>query len=160
MSLFVCIITQTDLKFHSHFCISYNNFMHLPASQYSYLSDFRHCLKRKSLFCYCRIDLYVGDSIEGKVNRIKWKINHHAGTVSIYVIAFASNRQNLLDIIPAWELMQKSYPGKKQMQIIGLAKGYAEALELVRSIIDEVYQNTGDVDVKSYLRGRKRRRQV
>jgi hypothetical protein len=48
-------------------------------------------------------DLYVGDSIEGKVNRIKWKINHHAGTVSIYVIAFASNRQNLLDIIPAWE---------------------------------------------------------
>ena len=76
-------------------------------------------------------DLYVGDSIEGKVNRIKWKINHHAGTVSIYVIAFASNRQNLLDIIPAWELMQKSYPGKKEMQIIGLAKGYAEALELV-----------------------------
>lgn len=105
-------------------------------------------------------DLYVGDSIEGKVNRIKRKINHHAGTVSIYVIAFASNRQNLLDIIPAWELMQKSYPGKKQMQIIGLAKGYAEALELVRSIIEEVYQNTGDVDVKSYLRGRKRRRQV
>ena len=49
------------------------------------------------------------------------------------------------------ELMQKSYPGKKQMQIIGLAKGYAEALELVRSIIEEVYQNTGDVDVKSYL---------
>ena len=78
-------------------------------------------------------DLYVGDSIEGKVNRIKWKINHHAGTVSIYVIAFASNRQNLLDIIPAWELMQKSYPGKKEMQIIGLAKGYAEALELVRT---------------------------
>ena len=58
------------------------------------------------------------------------------------------------------ELMQKSYPGKKEMQIIGLAKGYAEALELVRSIIEEVYQNTGDVDVKSYLRGRKRRRQV
>ena len=92
-------------------------------------------------------DLYVGDSIAGKANRIKWKINHHAGTVSIYVIAFASNRKNLLDIIPAWELMQKSYPGKKQMQIIGLAKGYAEALELVRSIIEEVYQNTGDVDV-------------
>ena len=88
-------------------------------------------------------DLYVGDSIEGKVNRIKWKINHHAGTVSIYVIAFASNRKNLLDIIPAWELMQKSYPGKKQMQIIGLAKGYAEALELVRSIIGSISEYRG-----------------
>ena len=55
-------------------------------------------------------DLYVGDSIAGKANRIKWKINHHAGTVSIYVIAFASNRQNLLDIIPAPELPHNLLP--------------------------------------------------
>mgnify|MGYP000221946932 FL=1 len=101
-------------------------------------------------------DLYVGDSIEGKVNRIKWKINHNAGTISVYVIAFASNSQNLLDIIPAWELMQKSYP-KKQMKIIGLAKGYEDALELVRTIIDETYQNTGDVDVWKYLKEERRR---
>ena len=97
-------------------------------------------------------DLYVGDSIADRANRIKWKINHNAGTVSVYVIAFASNSKNLLDIIPAWELMQKSYPFKKNMQIIGLAKGYAEALELVRDIIDETYRNTGDVDVRAYLR--------
>ena len=69
-------------------------------------------------------------------------------------------RSNIVGKPMATLMMQKSYPGKKQMQIIGLAKGYAEALELVRSIIEEVYQNTGDVDVKSYLRGRKRRRQV
>ena len=74
----------------------------------------------------------------------------------IYVIAFASNSQNLLDIIPAWELMQKSYP-KKQMKIIGLAKGYEDALELVRTIIDETYQNTGDVDVWKYLKEERRR---
>ena len=105
-------------------------------------------------------ELYVGESIVHKTKRVKWKIDHNAGQIGIYVIALPSNEKNLLDLIPAWELMQKSYPGKKQMQIIGLAKGYAEALELVRSIIEEVYQNTGDVDVKSYLRGRKRRRQV
>ena len=69
-------------------------------------------------------------------------------------------RSNIVGKPMATLMMQKSYPGKKQMQIIGLAQGYAEALELVRSIIEEVYQNTGDVDVKSYLRGRKRRRQV
>ena len=56
-------------------------------------------------------NLYVSNSIGDKANRIKWKINHNAGTISVYVIAFASNSQNLLDIIPAWELMQKSYPG-------------------------------------------------
>lgn len=101
-------------------------------------------------------DLYVGDSIADKANRIKWKINHNAGTVSVYVIAFASNRQNLLDIIPSWELMQKAYPGKKEMQIIGLAKGYEEALELVRQIIEETYRNTKTVDVRAYLHTKSR----
>ena len=79
-------------------------------------------------------NLYVSNSIGDKANRIKWKINHNAGTISVYVIAFASNSQNLLDIIPAWELMQKSYP-KKQMKIIGLAKGYEDALELDRKSV-------------------------
>ena len=96
-------------------------------------------------------NLYASDSIAGKVNRIKWKINHNAGMVSVYVIAFPSNPNNLLDIIPARELMQKSYP-KRNMIIIGLAKGYQDAMELVRRIIDETYQNTGTVDVRSYLK--------
>lgn len=96
-------------------------------------------------------NLYASDSVAHKVNRIKWKINHNAGTVSVYVIAFPSNPKNLLDIIPAWELMQKSYP-KKNMKIIGLAKGYQDALELVRLIIDETYQKTGTVDVRTYLK--------
>jgi hypothetical protein len=101
-------------------------------------------------------DLYMGDSICDKKNRIKWKINHNAGVVNIYVIAFSSNQSNLLDIIPAWVLMQKSYP-KKELKIIGLAKGRREAFELVRRIIDETYKNTGGVDVRSYLREEKRR---
>lgn len=96
-------------------------------------------------------NLYAGDSVAGKIERIKWKINHNAGTVSVYVIAFPSNQNNLLDIIPSWELMQKAYP-KKHMTVIGLAKGYGEALELVRRIVDDTYQNTGTVDVKAYLR--------
>lgn len=98
-----------------------------------------------------RSKLYVSESIGKKANRIKWKISHNAGTVSVYVIALASNRQNLLDIIPAWNLMQKAYP-KRDLKVIGLAKGYNEALELVRRIVDETYQNTGGVDVRSYLR--------
>ena len=64
--------------------------------------------------------LYVSESIGDKAGHIKWKINHNAGTASVYVIAFASNPDNLLDIIPAWQLMQKSYP-KKNLKIIGLA---------------------------------------
>ncbi|MDD6481354.1 MAG: hypothetical protein PUF65_03605 [Lachnospiraceae bacterium] len=102
-------------------------------------------------------NLFVGDSIAGKEKKIKWKINHNAGTLSVYVIAFASNPENLLDIVPAWELRQKSYP-KRDMKIIGLARGYDEALEVVRQIVDETYQSTGDVDVWSYLKEERRQK--
>ena len=95
-------------------------------------------------------NLYAGDSVAGKIDRIKWKIKHNAGMISVYVIAFPSNQSNLLDIIPTRDLMQKAYP-QKNMTIIGLAKGYREALELVRRIVDDTYQNTGTVDVKAYL---------
>ena len=101
----------------------------------------------------------ISESIGKNVNKIKWKINHNVGTFDIYVISFASNKDNLLDIIPAIELLQKAYP-KKDMQIIGLARGYAEALDVVQQIIEETYHETGGVDVWSYLknnRGRKTR---
>jgi hypothetical protein len=95
--------------------------------------------------------LYVGDSIASKVNRIKWKINHNAGTVSIYVVTLASNPDNLLDIIPARELMQKGYP-KKDLMIIGIAKGYNEALLVVQRVIEDTYRKTNDVNVRRMIR--------
>lgn len=100
-------------------------------------------------------NLYVGNSISHKKNRVKWKIIHNAGQLDIYVIALASNPSNLLDVIPAWELMQKSYPGKKEKYIIGLAGSYEEALEVVTTIINEVYSNTGQFQILNYLKKKK-----
>lgn len=102
-------------------------------------------------------DLYVGESIIHKTNKIKWKILHNAGQIRIYVITLASNDKNLLDIIPSQELMQKGYP-KKDLYVVGLAEGYDEAVEVAASIIDEVYRQTGAFEVASYLREKKRRK--
>lgn len=99
-------------------------------------------------------DLYVGESIVHKTSKIKWKIRHNAGQLNIYVISLASNEANLLDIIPAQELLQKGYP-KRDMHVIGLAKGYDEAVDVAVSIVDEVYRSTGAFDVRSYLRQRR-----
>ena len=86
-------------------------------------------------------DLYVGESIVHKTKKVKWKIMHNAGQIGIYVITLASNTQNLLDIIPSYELMQKGYP----------TKGYDEAIEVAASIVDEVYHSTGTFAVRAYL---------
>lgn len=99
-------------------------------------------------------NLYVGESIRHKADKVKWKIRHNAGQIDIYVIAIASNPQNLLDIIPAQELMQKGYP-KKELFVIGLAHGMGEAHEIVKEIIDEVYQKTGGFSILSYLQTKK-----
>lgn len=102
-------------------------------------------------------DLYVGESIIHKTNKVRWKILHNAGQIDIYVITLASNEQNLLDIIPSHELLQKGYP-KKGLYVVGLAKGYQEAIETATAIVDEVYQNTGGFAVAAYLEEKRRKR--
>lgn len=100
-------------------------------------------------------DLYVGESIVHKKNKIKWKILHNAGQLNVYVIALASSHNNLLDIIPSHELLQRGYP-KKELYIIGLAGGYEEAVETAAAVVNEVYRQTGGFEVASYLENKKR----
>lgn len=103
--------------------------------------------------------LYIGESIIHKTNKVKWKIRHNAGQINIYVITLPSSRKNLLDIVPAQELLQKAYP-KKNLYIIGLAKGYEEAIELAGSIIAEVYRHTGAFAVTDYLLDKRKEREM
>lgn len=94
--------------------------------------------------------LYVGESIRKKADKLRWKIEHRAGTIDIYLLTLPSNRENLLDIIPAVELMQKSYP-KRNLFIIGMEKGRENAMRMAADILDEVYHKTGSFDVRSYI---------
>ena len=45
-------------------------------------------------------ELYVGESIVHKTKRVKWKINHNAGQIGIYVIAPASNDKRKILRLP------------------------------------------------------------
>ncbi len=103
--------------------------------------------------------LYVGESIIHKKNKVIWKIRHNAGQIGVYVITLASNGNNLLDIIPAAELLQKAYP-KKNLCVVGLAKGYDEAVEVAASIVDEVYQKTGGFAVREFLSAGEKRKET
>lgn len=98
-------------------------------------------------------NLFLGEKIAPKARQIVNKIKKRKLTPDVYVIAFASNPLNQLDVIATWELLQPGYP-KEQIRVIGLAQGKKEALELVTMIVDEVYQNTGDVKIADYLRSK------
>ena len=98
-------------------------------------------------------NLYIGESISrkaAKVKRLKWKINHNAGLLNIYIIVLCRNGTDLLEIIQTKELLQKHYP-RGELYIVGLAKGYEEALETAAKIVLDVYKHTGGFQVKKYL---------
>ncbi|MCI8485201.1 MAG: hypothetical protein HFH41_12830 [Lachnospiraceae bacterium] len=95
-------------------------------------------------------EFYAGESIAGKKDRVKWKIRHRVGQIDIYVITLSSHPGNLLDIIPSWELMQKYYP-KSELFVVGVDKGYENAMELAGAIVMDVYRETGDFKVRDYF---------
>ncbi len=98
-------------------------------------------------------NLYIGESISRKpekVKRLKWKINHHAYLCNLFIIVLCRYGTNLLEIIPARELKQRCYP-KQDLFIVGIAKGYNEALETAAAIVVDVYKKTGGFAVKSFL---------
>ena len=96
---------------------------------------------------------------------LKWQENFLAGesvkdpensgkpVLGIYLLTLAENPVNLMDIIPAAMLIQKSFYGICP-KIIGMAKGKEEALEMVRSLIDEMYRETGTFATAEYIENR------
>ncbi len=95
-------------------------------------------------------EFYAGEAIGARKEKVKWKILHNAGQLDIYVITLGSGEGNLLDIIPSWELMQKHYP-KMDMLVVGIDKGYENALELAGRIVMDIYKETGTFKIKEYF---------
>ena len=86
----------------------------------------------------------AGESVKDP-EKIKKKLNSGKPVLGIYLLT--------LDIIPAAMLIQKSFYGICP-KIIGMAKGKEEALEMVRSLIDEMYRETGTFATAEYIENR------
>lgn len=95
-------------------------------------------------------NLYLGETISPEAEQVIRKIKNRKLTLGVYLITFPSNPQNLLDIIPSWELIQNSYP-QNELYIVGIAKGKKEAYSLVEQMIRDCYETTGQVDIKQNL---------
>lgn len=95
-------------------------------------------------------ELYLGEHIAPKVDQIVKKIMTEKIVPNLYLIAMASHPDNMLDLIPQWEVLQKGYP-KEQLRIIGLAENKKDAIGLMQFIIQESMEVTGSADVRAYL---------
>ena len=94
--------------------------------------------------------LYVGETISTKEHEIIKKVHSCKLVPNLYLIAFSDNPDNMLDLIPEWEALQKGYP-KDFLRVVGIAGSKKEAVRLVELIISDSLKQTGNADVREFL---------
>jgi hypothetical protein len=94
--------------------------------------------------------LYYGESIKKRHRRMIYAINHGRKAPNIYCIIFASNVQNLFEIIPASHL-KLPHIKNSEVHILGLAYNMEEAKEVVMQMLVDIYKATGDFKVREYF---------
>ena len=85
--------------------------------------------------------LYVGESISTKEHEIVKKVHNGKVVPNLYLIAFSDNAENMLDLIPEWEALQKGYP-RDTLNVVGIANGKKEAIRVVQHIVEEALRET------------------
>ena len=95
--------------------------------------------------------LYVGEKLSSTEYKIVEKVHKGKIVPDLYLIVLSSNPDNMLDIIPEKEVMQKHYP-KDGLRVVEIAEGKKEALGLVQRMIEESLCETGSADVRGFLK--------
>ena len=90
-------------------------------------------------------------------NKIIYKIKDGKFSPTTYVIALPRNNRDVLEAFPA-ELLKEKYYKHENIFIIGLAKGNAEANELMCRIIVECYRETDTVNVRDFILDREKKK--
>lgn len=95
--------------------------------------------------------LYVGESISTKEHEIVKKVHNGKVIPNLYLIAFSNHVDNMLDLIPEWEALQKGY-SKEMLKVVGIANGKKEAMRMVQNIVEDSLRETASADVRVFLK--------
>lgn len=98
---------------------------------------------------YVLKELVTDEICQKKKNSILRKIRMNAGLVDTYLICLAKNN-DIFDIIDCSNLKQKGYP-KKDLYILGIAKGKESAVELAARLVASFSQVYGMDNFKEGL---------
>lgn len=99
-------------------------------------------------------NLYVSESMAKKKEKVIAKLNKKKYPLNTYVIALIEEGENQLEFYSTLMFRQGSVIDDN-IFAVGLASGY-DALYLVEEIAKEVYEETGDLDIRSYIRKQER----
>ncbi|MBR6642648.1 MAG: hypothetical protein IKL28_03190 [Lachnospiraceae bacterium] len=95
--------------------------------------------------------MYIGEQAEKSFKKIRKKLENRKPVFGFFLITKPSNQQNLFDILPTKELLFPYYK-RQELLVYGLAKGKEEAENLVVSMLEDVYRETGGLCCKEYFK--------
>lgn len=106
---------------------------------------------------YC--NLYLGETIEKKKNYLIRRLEKGKILLGIYVIVLPLDEKNQMEIFDSGMLMQK-YFHREERFVVGIASGFDEALDLTLRITEEVYEETGGADLKTFILDKEQRKNL
>ncbi len=95
-------------------------------------------------------NLYVSEGLQKNKEKIIKKLQMGKLQRNLQLITLAVNPNNHLEIYSSMLLLQPLFP-KKNIFIVGIVKDYGEALEFVEDLTQKVYNETGRIDIRSYI---------
>lgn len=99
--------------------------------------------------------LYLEEGLEKKKEKVMQKLENRKFQFGIHLIVLPKIGDNQLEIINAAQLLQRDYPDEDYF-VVGIAKDYEGALEIVEEIVKTVYNETKGADIRSYILSKER----
>ncbi len=93
--------------------------------------------------------LYLTEGIRKKEKVIR-KLEKNQLQMNIHIITLSQNEEDQLEIYNSMILLQPEFP-HDDFFVVGIAKGYEDAVEMVEEITQEVYNKTKGADIRSYI---------
>ena len=97
------------------------------------------------------VNLYTTEKTKKQLPRIMQKIRKQKLQPGIWLITLASNEQNLLDIFQSIYYVQPMF-AKLNPDIVGIGESEEAAKELVVKILEDVYVQNQNFDVRTYFK--------
>ena len=94
--------------------------------------------------------LYTTEKYKSKKDKICRKLKWNMGQINVYVIALSTG-EDQLEIFHSALLKQKAFRKNNPVFVVGIANGYGEAVELIQTIVQDIYEKTGTADIKEYI---------
>ena len=94
--------------------------------------------------------LYWGEDLKKKKEKIIRRLNTGKLQRDIYVLVLPEHGTNQLEIYNAALFLQPDFPND-DFFVVGIVRGYEAARDLVEEIAGEVYERTGEADIRAYL---------